>query len=42
MPRNRFCQIIIDEGAKPKDGEVLQGESDEIGYQMKRLGEMTY
>ncbi|MEM0940648.1 MAG: ATP-dependent 6-phosphofructokinase [Bacteroidota bacterium] len=37
-----FANIIIAEGAKPKDGEVLQRESDEIGYQMKRLGGVAY
>lgn len=37
-----FANIIIAEGAKPKDGDVLTRESDEIGYQMKRLGGVAY
>ena len=37
-----FANIIIAEGAKPKDGEVLQRKSDEIGYQMARLGGVAY
>ncbi|MFT6866198.1 MAG: phosphofructokinase-like protein [Cyclobacteriaceae bacterium] len=37
-----FANIIIAEGAKPKDGVVLTHESDEIGYQMKRLGGVAY
>ena len=37
-----FANIIIAEGAKAKDGEVLQRESDEIGYQMARLGGVAY
>lgn len=37
-----FANIVIAEGAKPKGGEVLQRESDEVGYQMKRLGGVAY
>lgn len=37
-----FANIIIAEGASAKDGTVLQRESDEIGYQMKRLGGVAY
>lgn len=37
-----FANIIIAEGAKPKDGEVLSRESDEVGYQMKRLGGVAF
>ncbi len=37
-----FANIIIAEGARPKDGQVLERESDEIGYQMKRLGGVAY
>ncbi len=37
-----FANIIIAEGAKPIDGEVLERESDEVGYQMKRLGGVAY
>jgi len=37
-----FANIIIAEGAKPLGGEALERESDEIGYQMKRLGGVAY
>jgi 6-phosphofructokinase 1 len=37
-----FANIIIAEGAKPKGGEVLSRESDEVGYQMKRLGGVAF
>ena len=37
-----FANIIIAEGAKSKGGDVLQRESDEVGYQMKRLGGVAY
>ncbi len=37
-----FANIVIAEGAKPIDGEALERESDEIGYQMKRLGGVAY
>ncbi|MCI4669861.1 MAG: ATP-dependent 6-phosphofructokinase [Bacteroidia bacterium] len=33
-----FCNIVIAEGAKPKDGTVVSHESDEAGYRNKRLG----
>lgn len=37
-----FANIIIAEGAKPRGGQALERESDEIGYQMKRLGGVAY
>jgi phosphofructokinase-like protein len=37
-----FANIIISEGATPKGGDMLTKESDEIGYQMKRLGGVAY
>lgn len=37
-----FANIIIAEGAKPIDGEALERASDEVGYQMKRLGGVAY
>jgi len=37
-----FANMIIAEGAKAKDGEVLQRQSDEVGYQMARLGGVAY
>jgi 6-phosphofructokinase 1 len=37
-----FANIIIAEGARPKDGQVLERESDEVGYQMTRLGGVAY
>jgi phosphofructokinase-like protein len=33
-----FCNIVIAEGAKPKDGTVTSQQSDEAGYRNKRLG----
>jgi phosphofructokinase-like protein len=33
-----FANIVIAEGAKPKDGVVVSQESDEVGYQNVRLG----
>jgi len=33
-----FAIIVIAEGAKPKGGDVVAEESDEIGYQHKHLG----
>lgn len=33
-----FCNIVIAEGAKPKDGTVVSHTSDEVGYRNKRLG----
>lgn len=37
-----FANIIIAEGAKAINGEALERESDEVGYQMKRLGGVAY
>ncbi len=37
-----FANIIIAEGAKPKGGEMVQRDSDEVGYQMKRLGGVAF
>ncbi|MEQ8239945.1 MAG: ATP-dependent 6-phosphofructokinase [Cyclobacteriaceae bacterium] len=37
-----FANIIIAEGAKPINGEALERDSDEVGYQMKRLGGVAY
>jgi len=37
-----FANIIIAEGAKELNGQALERESDEIGYQMKRLGGVAY
>ena len=37
-----FANIIIAEGAKSVEGEGVSKESDEIGYQMKRLGGVAY
>ncbi len=37
-----FATIIIAEGAKPRGGEMLQRESDEVGYKMKRLGGVAH
>ncbi len=37
-----FANIIIAEGAKAKGGQVFTKESNEIGYQMKRLGGVVY
>lgn len=33
-----FCNIVIAEGAKPKDGSVVSRASEEVGYRNKRLG----
>ena len=33
-----FAIIVMAEGAKPKDGEALSRESNEVGYQNMRLG----
>ncbi len=40
--RRGFANIVIAEGAKPKDGSVLARESDEAGYQNVRLGGIGY
>lgn len=37
-----FANIVIAEGAKPINGKALERESDEPGYQMKRLGGVAY
>ncbi|MEO0470023.1 MAG: ATP-dependent 6-phosphofructokinase [Bacteroidota bacterium] len=36
--RRGFANIVISEGAKPKDGSVFTNETGEAGYQHKRLG----
>jgi len=33
-----FVNIVIAEGAKPKDGTIVFREADEVGYKNKRLG----
>lgn len=33
-----FCNIVIAEGAKPVDGEVISSVVDEVGYAHKKLG----
>lgn len=33
-----FANIVIAEGAKPKDGDVVSQKSNEVGYQNVRLG----
>lgn len=40
--RRGFVNIVIAEGAKPKGGDVVATESNEIGYQHKRLGGCGY
>ncbi|SMO95463.1 6-phosphofructokinase [Gracilimonas mengyeensis] len=37
-----FANIVIAEGAKPKDGTVVSRKSDETGYQNVRLGGVAY
>ena len=37
-----FANIVIAEGAKPKDGTVVSRESDEVGYENRRLGGVAY
>jgi len=37
-----FVNIVVAEGAKPKDGTVVASESDEEGYQNRRLGGIAY
>ena len=37
-----FAIIVIAEGAKPKEGSIVSRDSDEVGYQNKRLGGVAY
>jgi len=37
-----FVNIVIAEGAKPKDGEVFTQVNDEKGYENRRLGGVAY
>lgn len=37
-----FANIVIAEGAKAKGGQIVSRESDEVGYQNKRLGGVAY
>lgn len=37
-----FANIVIAEGAKPKDGSVVSRKNDEPGYQNVRLGGVAY
>lgn len=37
-----FANIVIAEGAKPLDGEVIAREANELGYENKRLGGVAY
>ena len=37
-----FANIVVAEGAKAIDGQTLSRKSDEIGYQMARLGGIAY
>jgi len=37
-----FANIVIAEGAKPKDGEIVARTSDEIGYENLRLGGVAF
>ena len=37
-----FANIVIAEGAKPKDGAITARKSDEIGYENVRLGGVAY
>lgn len=37
-----FVNIVIAEGAKPKDGSITARKSDEAGYQNLRLGGVAY
>lgn len=37
-----FANIVIAEGAKPKDGTIVSRESDEVGYENVRLGGVAY
>lgn len=40
--RRGFANIIIAEGAAPKDGQVVAAESQEVGYENRRLGGVGY
>ncbi|MEQ9300161.1 MAG: ATP-dependent 6-phosphofructokinase [Cyclobacteriaceae bacterium] len=37
-----FANIVIAEGAKPKDGTIVAHESEEVGYENMRLGGVAY
>jgi len=37
-----FVNIVIAEGARPKDGAIFSRESEEIGYENARLGGIAY
>ena len=37
-----FCNIVIAEGAKPKGGEAVTSESQEVGYRNKKYGGVAY
>ncbi len=37
-----FVNIVIAEGAKPIDGQVVSEKSDEIGYENQRLGGVAF
>lgn len=37
-----FVNIVVAEGAKPKDGTIVARKSDEIGYENLRLGGIAY
>ncbi len=37
-----FANIVIAEGAKPKDGTIVARKSDEVGYENLRLGGVAY
>jgi 6-phosphofructokinase 1 len=37
-----FVNIVIAEGAKPKDGTLVARKSDEVGYENVRLGGVAY
>jgi 6-phosphofructokinase 1 len=33
-----FAVVVVSEGARPKDGEIVAEKSDEVGYENLRLG----
>lgn len=37
-----FANVVIAEGAKPKSGSAYEYESEELGYEQKRLGGVAY